>query len=297
MDFTSIVGLVAGLGLVTFGIIYSPSSGIVLKELLNFFDIPSIFITFGGTIASTLIAFPISYFENIPKQLKIAVQRKKYIPQDYINKIVGYAQEARKKGLLSLEDKANVETDPFLKDSIMLIVDAIDPTKVKEMLDTELDCLVDRHSHGWQFYEKWSTFAPAFGMIGTLIGLINMLAHMDMNSNNGANKMAQGMATALVTTFYGSMIANLLLTPFAHKLHMRHDEEMVCKEIVVQGVLSIQAGDNPTHIEERLNAFICEKSRKSSRQNIGGNLSDRKPLSDSKPPKGDKDSPKAKKAS
>jgi chemotaxis protein MotA len=265
MDFTSIVGLIAGLGLVVFGIVFSPSSGVVMAELNNFIDVPSMFITFGGAISATVIAFPVTFWKDLPKHIRIATQKKMYNPQDYINKIVKYAQEARKKGLLSLEDMANMETDPFLKDSIMLIVDAIDPTKVKEMLDNELDCLVDRHSHGWQFYEKFSTFGPAFGMIGTLIGLINMLAHMDMNSNNGANKMAQGMATALVTTFYGSMLSNLVLTPFAHKLHMRHDEEMVCKEIVVQGVLSIQAGDNPTHIEERLNAFVCGKERVSSR--------------------------------
>jgi chemotaxis protein MotA len=265
MDFTSIVGFIVGLGLVIYGIVYSPTTGVVFGELWNFYDLSSIFITFGGTIAATVIAFPISYFKNIPKHLRIVTQKKIYYPQIYIDKIVKYAQEARKKGLLSLEDMANAETDVFLKDSIMLIVDAIDPAKTKEMLDNQLDNLVERHSHGWQFYEKFATYAPAFGMIGTLIGLINMLAHMDMNANDGATKMAQGMATALVTTFYGSMLANLLLTPFAHKLHMRHDEEMICKEIVVQGVLAIQAGDNPTHIEERLNAFVCEKERISSR--------------------------------
>jgi chemotaxis protein MotA len=261
MDFTSVVGLVAGLGLVLFGIVFSPENGVIMTELNNFVDIPSMFITFGGAISATLIAFPISYFKDIPKHLRIAVQKKKYDPKTYITKIVDFAQEARKKGLLSLEDKANQEEDPFLKESMMLIVDAIDPSKVKEMLDNELDGLVDRHSHGWQFYEKFSTFGPAFGMIGTLIGLINMLAHMDMSATDGASKMAQGMATALVTTFYGSMLSNLVLTPFAHKLHMRHDEEMVCKEIVVEGVLAIQAGENPNHIEERLNSFICEKSR------------------------------------
>ncbi len=265
MDFTSIIGLITGLGLIVFGIVFSPATGISFKELLNFYDPSSIFITFGGAISATVIAFPVSVWKNLPKHIRIATQKELYNPQEYIDKIVKYAQEARKKGLLSLEDVANMETDPFLKESIMLIVDAIDPTKVKEMLDNEIDCLVDRHSHGWQFYEKFSTFGPAFGMIGTLIGLINMLAHMDMNSNDGATKMAQGMATALVTTFYGSVLSNLILTPFAHKLHMRHDEEMVCKEIVVQGVLSIQAGENPNHIEGRLNAFVCAKKRASMR--------------------------------
>ncbi|WP_312693474.1 motility protein A [Caproiciproducens sp.] len=264
MDFTSIVGLIVGLGLVVFGIVFDPSTGVVWSTIKNFIDVPSMAITFGGAIAATVIAFPITYFKDIPKHMRIIVQRNKYDPQQYINKIVDFAQEARRKGLLSLEDKANQEEEPFLRNSIMLIVDAIDPAKVKEILEDELNGLEDRHSHGWQFYEKFSTFGPAFGMIGTLIGLINMLANMDMNADGGATKMAQGMSTALVTTFYGSMLSNLLLTPLAHKLHMRHDEEMVCKEIVMEGVMAIQAGDNPKHIEERLNAFVCEKKRMES---------------------------------
>lgn len=264
MDFTSIVGLVAGLGLVVFGIVYDPASGVVMKTLNNFIDVPSMAITFGGAISATLIAFPISYFRDMPKHLKIIVQKKKYNPQKYITTIVGFAQDARRKGLLSLEEKALQESDEFLRESMMLIVDAIDSTKVQAMLENELDCLEDRHSHVWQFYEKFSTFGPAFGMIGTLIGLINMLANMDMNATGGATRMAQGMSTALVTTFYGSMLSNLVLTPVAHKMHMRHDEEMVCKEMVVQGVIAIQAGDNPKHIEEKLNAFLCQTEREKS---------------------------------
>ncbi len=265
MDFTSIIGLVMGFGLVVFGIVFDPNSGaFVMKEINNFIDPSSMAITFGGAISATLIAFPINYFKDMPKHLKIIVQKKKYNPQQYIATIVDFAQEARRKGLLSLEEKASKESDPFLSDSIMLIVDAIDPTKVQGMLENELDCLEDRHSHVWQFYEKFSTFGPAFGMIGTLIGLINMLAHMDMNAEGGATKMAQGMSVALVTTFYGSMLSNLVLTPVAHKMHMRHDEEMICKEIVVEGVMAIQAGDNPKHIEERLNAFLCQNTREKS---------------------------------
>lgn len=261
MDLTSIVGFIAGLALVIFGIVFDPSTGVVWSTIRNFIDYPSMAITFGGTIAATIIAFPLSYFKEIPKHMKVIVQGNKYQPQKYIDTIVDFAQEARRKGLLSLEDKASLLQDLFMKDSIMLIVDAIDPTKVKEILEDKLNGLEDRHSHVWQFYEKFSTFAPAFGMIGTLIGLINMLANMDMNSNDGATKMAQGMSTALVTTFYGSMLANLVLTPLAHKLHMLHDEEMVCKEIVVEGVVAIQAGDNPKHIEERLNAYVNESRR------------------------------------
>ncbi|MVB09743.1 Chemotaxis protein PomA [Caprobacter fermentans] len=259
MDFTGIIGLIAGLGLIFYGITGLTDMG----AMKSFIEYQSMAITIGGTIASTLIAFPISYFKKIPAQLKIAVQRNRYDPKKYIDMIVDFAQEARKKGLLSLEEKANGlnDSDSFLKNSILLIVDAIDPEKVKEMLDNELDSLDERHSQGWQFFEKASTFAPAFGMIGTLIGLINMLGNLNMDSTSGANALGQGMSVALITTFYGSLLANLILVPVGHKLHMRHNEERLCKEIVVEGVIAIQAGDNPKHIEQRLKAFLCERER------------------------------------
>lgn len=258
MDFTGLIGFIAGLFLIYFGITTSFTD---LSAIKGFIDYPSMAITFGGTICSTLIAFPVSFFKKIPAQLKITLQKNKYDPQKYIAIIVDLAKEARRRGLLSLEEKANQLEDPFLKSSILLIVDAISPEKVKEMLDSELNNLEDRHAAGWGFYEKSSTFAPAFGMIGTLIGLINMLANLDMSSDKGTTALAQGMSTALVTTFYGSMMANMLLVPIGNKLHMRHNEEMLCKEIVVQGVIAIQAGENPKHIEERLNAFLSQSKR------------------------------------
>lgn len=259
MDFTGIIGLVAGLGLIFYGI-----TGFTdMSAMASFIDYKSMAITIGGTVASTLIAFPISYFKKIPALLKITLQKNRYDPQKYIGLIVEFAQEARKKGLLSLEEKANGldNSDSFLKNSILLIVDAIDPEKVKEMLGNELDSLDERHAHGWQFFEKAASFAPAFGMIGTLIGLINMLGNLNMDSSSGANALGAGMSVALITTFYGSFLANLILVPIGNKLHMRHTEERLCKEIVVEGVIAIQAGDNPKHIEQRLKAFLCEKQR------------------------------------
>lgn len=258
MDFTGLIGLIAGLVLIYFGITTGFTDPGAMK---GFIDPSSMAITFGGTFASMLIAFPINFFKNIPSQIKITLKKNPYDPKQYIAQIVDFAQEARKKGLLSLEEKANETSDTFLKQSVLLIVDAINPEKVKEILDNELNNLDERHSAGWGFYEKSSSFAPAFGMIGTLIGLINMLANLKMDSAQGTTALAQGMSTALVTTFYGSLLANLLLVPIGNKLHMRHDEEMLCKEIVAQGVLAIQAGENPKQIEENLQAFLCEQKR------------------------------------
>lgn len=260
MDLTTILGILVGLGLVIYGITFE--GGVVTpSNLIRFYDLPSVFITIGGTFAATFAAFPISYFKSIPKHMKIIAQRKKYNPKQYIDTIVEYAQEARRKGILSLEDKVNEQDDEFLKNSIMLVVDAIEPSKAKEMLENELNCLETRHLQGVKIYEKASSLAPAFGMIGTLIGLINMLAGLDMEATDGAKNLTSGMAVALVTTFYGSVLANLILTPIANKLRARHAEEMLCKEIVVEGVLAIQAGDNPKHIEERLYAYLTSGER------------------------------------
>ena len=258
MDLTGLIGFLAGLFLIGFGITTHFSN---LGAISGFIDYSSMAITFGGTICATLIAFPLSYFKKIPSQLRITMQKSRYNPKEYIATIVDFAQEARKKGLLSLEEKANGLKDPFLRDSILLIVDAIEPAKVREMLDNELDNLEERHEAGWGFYEKSSTFAPAFGMIGTLIGLINMLANLDMSSEKGTTALAQGMSVALITTFYGSLFANLVLVPIGNRLHVLHDEEMLCKRIAAEGVIAIQAGENPKHIEERLNAFLNQSQR------------------------------------
>lgn len=259
MNLQGLIGLIAGLVLVYLGITSNLSVPAAIK---GFIDYPSMMITFGGTFAAMLISFPGSAFKKIPAQIKITLKKSPYNPKKYIAQIVDLAKEARKKGLLSLEEKANQLDDNFLKQSVLLIVDAINPDKVKEMLETELENLDERHAAGWQFYEKSSTYAPAFGMIGTLIGLINMLqGNLAMDSSTGASKLVSGMATALITTFYGSLLANLVLVPIGNKLHMLHNQEMVCKEIVVQGVLAIQAGENPNQIEENLNSYLNEKQR------------------------------------
>lgn len=249
-----LIGLVAGVALLVWGM--------GIGTLGNFFDPQSIAIVLGGVVASVIMSFPPSAFKDIPKHFKIIFSKKATDPNEYIAKLVDYAQEARRKGLLTLEDKANEEEDEFLKNSIMLIVDAIEPTKVKEMLENELNCLEARHAEGRGFYEKAATFAPAYGMIGTLIGLINMLKAMgDIASGDAASGLGASMSVALVTTFYGSVIANLFLMPISHRLKSKHDEEMLCKEIIVEGVLAIHAGTNPRHIEERLKAFVRNSNR------------------------------------
>lgn len=251
MDLTTIAGIVAALALVMLGI----GSGIG-----NFFDIKSAFIVVGGTFAVLIASSSISVLKEIPKHLKIAMFKPKHSPMVYIDEIVECAQIARKSGLLALEEHANQEEDTFLKESLLLIVDAIDSDKVRAMLEDDLRYVENRHSEAMSFYERGAAFAPAFGMIGTLIGLILMLNNLDLDSGE-TGALTKGMAMALITTFYGSMLANVFFSPVANKLQSRHDHEMLCKEIVIEGILSIQSGENPKFIREKLISFLAQKEQ------------------------------------
>lgn len=261
MDFTIIFGIAAGVMLIVWSIV---SSG----NLMGFYNFPSVLITLGGTFAATFASFPFRMFLNIGKHLLVVLKRPKHSPEYYIDTIVELAHLARQNGILSLEDKAIElkKNDAFLSESIMLIVDAIEPEKTKEMLAIEFENLETRHAAVWAMYEKAASYAPAFGMIGTLIGLVNMLLNLDMDSEAGASALTSGMATALLTTFYGSMLANLVFMPMANKLRARHEYEMLCKEIIAEGILAIQAGDNPRYIELRLKTFLKNKARSKRKQ-------------------------------
>lgn len=254
MDFTLIFGLIAAVGLVAFGII---SSG----NLSFFYNLGSIFITVGGTFAVLFMSVPFRTFFKMPIHIKVAMRRNRIDLNGYIDVLVDLAQEARVKGLLALEEKINqIEIDDeFLKFCVMLIIDALEASKVKEQIENEIYCIEARHSEVWKMYERGEVFAPAFGMIGTLIGLINMLKQMDPND---ATKLTDGMSTALITTFYGSCLANMLFAPLGNKLKAKHAEEMVVKELIMEGVLSIQAGENPKYLRDKLKSYLTGKEKR-----------------------------------
>lgn len=252
MDFTTIVGIVAGVILVLVGIGFD--------SLGNFFDVGSVFIVLGGTFAALIASYPVRVLKQIPRQLKIVIRKNPYNPLDYINQLQEFALIARKNGMLALEDKANEMKDPFFKEGLMLIVDATSPEKVREILENDLDYIEERHNEMIEFYEKGAGFAPGFGMIGTLIGLVNMLK--SMNVEDGTSGLSTNMSIALITTFYGSMLANLIFLPIAKKLQTRSDEELLCRKIIIDGILAIQAGENPTFLKETLTSFLPQYQRK-----------------------------------
>ena len=250
MDLTTIIGLILGIVLIIQGVI---SSG----DIMNFVDMPSVIIVFGGTLASVLASYPFHMLKEVPNHFKILMRGKKFKPDKVIDELVEFAQIARQEGLLALEDRANTVKDPFLKQSLMLIIDAIEEEKVKEILENEMESLSARHEEAAGLYEKASAYAPAFGMIGTLVGLINMLAAM--NTDGGAEALGANMSVALVTTFYGCVLANVILLPIAKKLRIRNEEEMLYCQIIVEGVLSIQSGDNPKFLKEKLTSHLARK--------------------------------------
>ena len=252
MDIMSVLGLILAVALVIFGMVFDPEAmQVTFSNIRAFVDYPSMAITIGGTIGVMMLSFPSKSFKKIGKHLKIIFRPRKYEPRQSIDQIVELAVEARMKGLLSLEDKLAEVDEPFLYNGLILVVDSVDSEKVRQVMETELEQLDERHALDRAFYEKAAAYSPAFGMIGTLVGLILMLGNM-----SDVDVLAKGMATALITTLYGSLIANVICLPIASKLKARHDEEFLCKQLVMEGVLAIQEGENPKFIEEKLSKLL-----------------------------------------
>lgn len=249
MDISTIFGLVAALGLVVFGIMDG-------GEISNFIDMSSVYITVGGTFATLFITTPMETIVKVPTYFLRALLPKKYDPRPYIKQIVEIAFDARKNGLLSLESKIEEYKDPFLKKGVLLVVDSTDPEMIRDIMETELTFMLERHQKAITFFEKGAAFGPGFGMIGTLVGLINMLTDL-----SDADNLASGMGTALITTLYGSMLANVFFSPMAGKLKQQSNAERLCRQIIIEGVLAIQGGKNPKQIQEKLVSFLPPKMR------------------------------------
>lgn len=226
------------------------------KQLKGFLDIPSLAITVGGTIGGLIFMFPWSVLKRVPKMIGMVFKPKKYNPHDYIDEMVEYCKTARLKGILQLEESANECKDPFMKSALMLIVDANDSEKVQAMLDDAIDFMCERHEANISLWLKASASAPAFGMIGTLVGLINMLASLDPTNSNSAANLGAGMSTALVTTFYGCIMAHCLFNPIANQLKFVHNSELLCMQIVEEGALAIISGANPRYVQEKLEMML-----------------------------------------
>lgn len=245
MKSQTLIGLAAGIVLIFISILLD-------GEISSFIDLPSVLIVFGGTLASTLMSYSSKQIRNIIPLTKKAFSDPKVDLKGNIDKILELANIARREGLLAI-DTGDYD-DPFLQKGVELIVDGTDPEMVRNILETEVDFTDSRHQKGQQIFKSMAAFAPAYGMTGTLIGLVNMLRKLDDPSSLGPS-----MAVALITTFYGVVLANLVFKPIANKLSLHSSQEILRKEMIIEGLLSIQNGENPRIIKDKLEAFIERK--------------------------------------
>lgn len=251
MNFTIIIGWITAIAMIFIGILNKGAENLVL-----FVDVTGIMVTVGGTIGALIASFPASVLSQIPKYLKIAIFPKKYNHRETVDSLVEYAKTARSKGLISLESSANEARDPFLKSSLLLIIDANDTDKVRSMLDDAIDFMTERHDRGKAFFDRGVALFPAFGMLSTVIGLVLMLNGL----GEDASQLGSSMSVAIVTTFYGSVGANVLCAPVSSALKSAHDEEVLNMRIIEEGVLAIASGMNPRYIQEKLE-FMLPKGK------------------------------------
>ena len=247
MNLTYIIGLVVSIAFMLFGMMTKTENMAIVftpDQIGNFYDFSSVLIVLGCTLAVIVSSFPGKMLRSVPKHFRIMFNTKRFDPMYYIDQLVELAQIARKNGLLSLEEKANDQEDPFFRQAIMLIVDANDPDKVRGILENDIDCMSSRHEDVAAMYDRASSVAPAFGMLGTLVGLINMLKNMNLE-DGGSSSIGADMGTALITTLYGVVLAHMIFTPIASNLRARTAEKVMCKMIIVDGIFPLQSGEYP----------------------------------------------------
>ena len=249
MDIGTIFGLLGTWVLILWAMFAGGGLGI-------FIDIPSVVMVGGGSVTVVFLCFPSSYVKGIFKTLKKAFFHKAESIEKLIEDIVSYAEIARRDGILSLENATKDLEDEFIISGIQMAVDGTDPELIEQVMTNDLDNLVERHGVGKGMLDAVGKYAPAFGMIGTLVGLVIMLQNMDDPS-----KIGPGMAVALLTTMYGAVIANAFALPLSDRLSRRSAEEVLYKTIIIKGVMSIQSGDNPRIVEQKLRTFLPPAAR------------------------------------
>ena len=262
MDIASLAGIILCLVMMIYGLISSAGLANVVPEYWNY---PSAIITFGGAFFATMASVSMVDFIGGLKSFLLIFKAPALNTAEMIQKIIELSNIARKEGLLSLEEAATDMEEPFLKKGILLIVDGTDPDLVRAIMETELVSIEGRHKTRIGFWETLGSMGPAWGMIGTLIGLVHMLYNMsDMAA------LGPAMAVALITTLYGSILANWICAPVGAKLKADNESEMMMKEVMIEGLLSIQAGENPRVIEEKLKSFLAPKDRETANEEAGG---------------------------
>jgi chemotaxis protein MotA len=253
MDIATIIGIILGFAVIIWAILLG--SGLRL-----FWDVPSVAITVGGMLCSTLIHFSLPQFLGVFSVIKKTIINKVPPSSDLISKMVNYATINRRDGALALEQELAKINNAFLVKGLQMLIDGQTPDAIREVMSMEIQYLQERHSNGKKILEYMGAAAPAFGMVGTLIGLVQMLKNMSSPDQIGA-----GMAVALITTFYGAILANLIFLPLAGKLGLYSKAETIAMEMIIEGVCSIAKGDSPTNVREKLQVFVSQNKRETAK--------------------------------
>ncbi len=254
MDISTLIGIISGIGCIVFAIMQGSGLG-------TFIHLPSMLIVIGGSLAATLINFPLPEVLKMVSAAMKVVMSPSFDPTAPVPNLVTYAEKNRREGLLSLEDSLDDIEDDFLRSGMRLIIDGTDPDEVREIMETELEYLAARHKRAQQLFLAMAKYLPGFGMIGTLIGLIAMLKTM-----NDPATIGPSMAVALITTFYGALLANLIFMPIAGKLKTRTEDESLMRRIVLEGIIMIQAQTNPRFISQKLLVYLPPKMREAAQE-------------------------------
>ncbi len=233
-------------------------------DLGIFISLEGFMITVGGTMAATLVNYPMSRILTVLKVLRVAFNESTEDLHFILRVLVDMSEKARRDGLLALEEEAEALEDQFIKDAVQMVVDGTEPDVIKEMLESQIEIQQARHREGQGVFSTMGAFSPAFGMIGTLIGLITMLSDLD-----NPDAVGPGMSVALITTLYGVVMANLIFLPIAGKLKVKSMEEMYKNEMILEGILAVQRGENPRIVQQRLITFLSPEKRNEEYQGEG----------------------------
>lgn len=258
MNIGLLIGLGSGVVFLALGIIFADGN------FMWFYDLPSVMITVGGTIASLLVGYPLQKIMNFTTFFKVALFPAKYNYEEVIIDIISFSEKARREGLLALEDTLEEVADPFMRKGLQLIVDGTDPSLVRAILEIEIEQMMIRHDNNKRMFDDAATFAPAFGMIGTLMGLVMMLVNLADKS-----KVGPYLAVAIITTFYGAVLCYLVFTPLATRLDLLTQEEALVKQIIIAGVLSVHSGENPRITKDKLVSFLPPSIKDTIAEKVG----------------------------
>lgn len=251
MDFATIIGLMAGVVVLVVVMIMDGGTPMEL-----FSNPAAILLIIGGSISATMIASPLKTIMLLPKLILLATREKKLGVEEAIDVLTKMSDKARREGLLALEEESKKIQDPFLQKGVMLVVDGVDPAQVRAILETTVEHMRERHMQGYGLFSAAGGFAPTFGIIGTVMGLISVLKQLD-----DPNRLARSIASAFLATLWGLLTANLIYLPLASKLKSKSDHEVAYRTLLVEGILALQAGENPRLVREKLEAFLPPNAR------------------------------------